>query len=69
MVAYKSRVVDPTTAYLRMGECLCLCGGPKYRTAIHPLLKKVAVYFGAVLVNMRYWKKNWSTRKMHHIRA
>ncbi|KAL8262164.1 hypothetical protein R6Q59_026213 [Mikania micrantha] len=48
-------MIDLNSLDLIMYNHKCI-SGDRYRERIHPILKKIAVYFTALLVNIRYWK-------------
>ncbi|KAD7477447.1 hypothetical protein E3N88_00583 [Mikania micrantha] len=48
-------MIDLNSLDLVMYNNKCI-SGDRYRERVHPSLKKIAVYFTALLVNIRYWK-------------
>ncbi|KAL8232641.1 hypothetical protein R6Q57_002419 [Mikania cordata] len=48
-------MIDLNSLYLVMYNNKRI-SGDRYRERVHPSLKKIAVYFTALLVNIRYWK-------------
>ncbi|MFS7971755.1 putative papain-like cysteine peptidase superfamily [Helianthus anomalus] len=55
--------LELVTQELVIYACEDICVGEKYRNVIHPRLTKIAVYFGALLVHLRYWKKTGKPEK------
>ncbi|KAD1443139.1 hypothetical protein E3N88_42824 [Mikania micrantha] len=55
--------IDLRTIELTM-YCSEIFTNEKYRRAVHPKLMKISVYFGALLVNIKYFKKTRAPEKL-----
>lgn len=55
--------LELVTQELVMYACEDLRIRDKYRTIVHPKLTKIQVYLGALLVNIRFWKKTGNPEK------